>query len=108
MPATDLCHPKENRPLSIEEYKRLQQFPDDWKLAGSLIDQYRQAGNAVPAGLGAAIGRLVVSLIQKKKQATVEGFNFSRYLATDEISWEHQFQSRQKAQSQLTLGLSVK
>ncbi len=30
MPATDLAHPVENRPLSIEEYKRIQEFPDDW------------------------------------------------------------------------------
>ena len=28
MPATDLAHPEKNRPLSIEEYKRIQQFPD--------------------------------------------------------------------------------
>ena len=28
MPATDLCHPEEDRPLSVEEYKRLQQLPD--------------------------------------------------------------------------------
>lgn len=26
MPATDLCHPKELRPLSVEEYKRVQGF----------------------------------------------------------------------------------
>ena len=35
MPATDLAHPELNRPLSIQEYKRIQEFPDDWKL-GSL------------------------------------------------------------------------
>ena len=106
MPATDLCHPKENRPLSIQEYKRLQQFPDDWKLAGSLVDQYRQVGNAVPAGLGAAIGKLVVSLFQNKKSAVIEGFTYSRYLATDEISWERQFKSRQNGNAQLSLSLS--
>ena len=106
MPATDLCHPQENRPLSIEEYKRLQQFPDGWKLAGSLIDQYRQAGNAVPAGLGAAIRQLVVSLVEKKKSAAIAGFNYSRYLATDEVSWEHQFQSRQNGNAQFSLSLS--
>lgn len=106
MPATDLCHPAENRPLSIEEYKRLQQFPDDWKISGTLIDQYRQVGNAVPVGLGAAIGRLVVSVIQKKKTSSPEGFNYSRYSATDEVSWEQQFQSRQNEHAQLSLSLS--
>jgi DNA (cytosine-5)-methyltransferase 1 len=106
MPATDLCHPKENRPLSIEEYKRIQQFPDDWKLAGTLVDKYRQIGNAVPVGMGAAIGRLVVSLKQKKKAATVTGFSYSRYSSTDEVTWERQFQGRQSDQAQLSLSLS--
>jgi DNA (cytosine-5)-methyltransferase 1 len=54
--ATGFCHPEEDRPLSIEEYKRLQQFPDDWHFCGSFADQYRQIGNAVPVGLGTAIG----------------------------------------------------
>jgi len=40
MPATDLAHPEEDRPLSIQEYKRIQEFPDDWELAGPLIQQY--------------------------------------------------------------------
>jgi len=68
MPATDLCHPQEDRPLSIEEYKRIQQFPDDWKMAGTLTDQYRQIGNAIPVGLGEAIGRLVISLLEKNNK----------------------------------------
>lgn len=106
MPATDLCHPKADRPLSIEEYKRIQQFPDDWQLAGTLVDKYRQVGNAVPVGMGAAIGRLVVSLNQKKKGAAVEGFSYSRYSSTDEVTWERQFQGRQSDKAQLSLSLS--
>ena len=35
MPATDLCHPEKNRPLSVEEYKRIQQIPDNFFLAGT-------------------------------------------------------------------------
>jgi len=108
MPATDLCHPKLDRPLSIEEYKRIQQFPEDWKIAGTLVDQYRQVGNAVPVGLGEAIGRLVVSLLQKKKSAPVFGFSYSRYNATDEITWENQFNGRRNSDSQLTFSLAGK
>ena len=48
MPATDLGHPVEDRPLSVQEYKRIQEFPDNWKLSGNLRNQYKQIGNAVP------------------------------------------------------------
>jgi len=54
--STCLCHPTELRPLSVKEYARVQQFPDDWRFVGSLADRYRQIGNAVPIGLGYVIG----------------------------------------------------
>jgi len=54
--STCLCHPVELRPLSVKEYARIQQFPDDWVFEGSVSDKYRQIGNAVPVGLGFAIG----------------------------------------------------
>ena len=88
MPATDICHPTENRPLSIEEYKRIQQFPDDWTVCGSLNDQYRQIGNAVPVGLGLAVGRAILSHMSGEEKNAPSGFPFSRYKETDEMSWE--------------------
>ena len=48
MPATDLIHPTELRPLSIEEYARIQGFPDNWKFRGKIGEIYKQIGNAVP------------------------------------------------------------
>ena len=57
MPATDLVHPVEDRPLSIEEYARIQMFPDSWRFAGTLADIYKQIGNAVPTGLGCAAAK---------------------------------------------------
>lgn len=56
MPATELCHPEEIRPLSVEEYARIQMFPDDWKFAGNIAAKYKQIGNAVPVGLAKAAG----------------------------------------------------
>lgn len=52
MPATLICHPTELRPLSVKEYARVQQFPDNWKFSGKIADVYKQIGNAVPVGLG--------------------------------------------------------
>lgn len=60
MPATLLCHPTELRPLSIEEYARIQQFPDNWKFNGRIETIYKQIGNAVPVGLGYAIGKQII------------------------------------------------
>ena len=56
-----LCHPTRDRPLSIKEYARIQQFPDDWILTGNTAAKYRQIGNAVPVGLGKAIGLSLIS-----------------------------------------------
>lgn len=59
--ATMMCHPTKDRPLSIREYARIQQFPDDWKFTGSIAEQYKQIGNAVPVGLAEALGKAVIA-----------------------------------------------
>jgi DNA (cytosine-5)-methyltransferase 1 len=46
-----------NRILRIEEVKRLQTFPDDWELVGTIERQWRQVGNAVPPLLAEKLGR---------------------------------------------------
>lgn len=87
MPATDLAHPEELRPLSIQEYKAIQEFEQEWDLAGTLIEQYKQIGNAVPLSLGKAIGRLVINHMKGEKIVNPEGFNYSRYSSTDHLSY---------------------
>lgn len=63
--ATMLCHPRLDRPLSVKECAKLQQFPDDWVFVGTRAAQYRQIGNAVPVGLGTAIGMAVLAAAEK-------------------------------------------
>ncbi len=101
MPATDLAHPELNRPLSIEEYKRLQEFPDDWQIEGSLLEQYRQVGNAVPVSLGEAIGNLLMGLLEGKQPAFKGDFKFSRYNQTSETEWMKSYKLRANKQSEL-------
>jgi len=88
MPATDICHPTEDRPLSVQEYARLQQFPDNWVVCGSIADRYKQIGNAVPVGLGEAVGRAILAHIRGRDETPPKDFPFSRYKGTDETSWE--------------------
>lgn len=60
--ATMMCHPTKDRPLSVAEYARIQQFPDDWKFTGTTTEKYKQIGNAVPVGLAKAIGQAIMSV----------------------------------------------
>lgn len=86
MPATDLAHPVENRPLSVEEYKCIQEFPEDWKVCGAILDQYKQIGNAVPIKLGESIARTIIDDMNGIKHENTD-FAYSRYKNTNEISW---------------------
>lgn len=60
---TERCHPDETRPFTVREYARIQTFPDDWEFAGSLAQQYKQIGNAVPVNLGTEVGYSIVKFL---------------------------------------------
>ena len=62
---TERCHPEETRPFTIREYARIQTFPDDWAFEGSLAQQYKQIGNAVPVNLGRELGYSVVRFLNE-------------------------------------------
>ena len=82
------CHPDADRPLSINEYKRLQTFPDDWVVCGSITSQYRQIGNAVPVLFGKAIGLAILQHMRLgSSDDPVPGFRYSRYAGTGDKDW---------------------
>lgn len=72
--ATMMCHPTQNRPLSIREYARIQQFPDDWIFTGTSTEKYRQIGNAVPVGLAEALGKVVLSVADQNAAIQTKRF----------------------------------
>lgn len=73
---TERCHPLETRPLTVREYARIQTFPDDWQFAGSMTDQYKQIGNAVPVNLSYAIGRSLIRLFNGINAVNSDVTNF--------------------------------
>lgn len=64
--ATMLAHPDEIRPLSVAEYAAIQQFPDGWEFDGGTPQKYIQLGNAVPVGLGSAVGLVLRAAMRKR------------------------------------------
>ncbi len=107
MPATDLAHPIENRPLSVQEYKRIQEFPEDWEIQGSILDKYKQIGNAVPVGLGRAIGIHILKLIRGEEIINFDGFRYSRYLRTRDVDWRSDFEAASKKYEKKYIDASV-
>jgi DNA (cytosine-5)-methyltransferase 1 len=62
---TERCHPDETRPFRVREYARIQTFPDSWAFQGSVSQQYKQIGNAVPCNLGQEIGYSVINFLNQ-------------------------------------------
>jgi len=56
---TDRCHPLEARPFTVRENARCQCFPDEWVFCGSVGQQYKQVGNAVPVKLAYEIAHKI-------------------------------------------------
>ena len=70
--STALCHPWEDRPLSVQEYAAIQTFPPEFVFAGSVYSKYKQIGNAVPVRLGQVIGNAVISVAESSVSSTVQ------------------------------------
>jgi DNA (cytosine-5)-methyltransferase 1 len=62
---TERCHPDETRPFTVREYARIQTFPDNWDFAGSVSQQYKQIGNAVPVNFAKEVGYAIIKFLNK-------------------------------------------
>jgi len=62
---TDRCHPLEARPFTVRENARCQCFPDDWIFSGSVSQQYKQVGNAVPVNLAYEIAKKIFEGLER-------------------------------------------
>lgn len=69
---TERCHPDETRPFTVREYARIQTFPDNWKFAGSVSQQYKQIGNAVPVNLAKEIGYSLIKFLNTCEEVSQE------------------------------------
>ncbi len=56
-------HPEQHRPITHREAARIMGFPDDFRFVGNKTQVARQIGNAVPPALAAALGRMVVRML---------------------------------------------
>lgn len=54
-----------SRILTIDEVKRIQSFPDDFQLHGTIEKQWRQLGNAVPPQLAYHCGQRIADFLSK-------------------------------------------
>lgn len=104
MNATLLAHPTEMRSLSVQEYARIQQFPDTWKLQGKPTDLFKQIGNAVPTGLGYIAGKTILDFYkgdfdpQREKKNRIP---YSRYLGCADYEFIPNFKNQlQKSKQQ--------
>ncbi len=60
-----LVHYEKNRVMTPRELARLQSFPDDFVFLGSKSTILKQIGNAVPPGLGEAVGNAVRKILDR-------------------------------------------
>jgi len=64
---TCLCHPDEDRPLTVKEYAKIQGFPTNWKFQGSITQKYRMIGEAIPIKLSKTIAGVVKIYVKENR-----------------------------------------
>lgn len=83
----------ENRKFTISELKRLQTFPDDYELVGSVVKSIEQIGNSVPPQIGRILALSILDQIFKVK------LPFKMYYMPDE--YELGFRKRKRKKTEI-------
>lgn len=98
--ATMLCHPSKDRPLSVEEYAEIQEFPDGYVLKGNTREKYTMIGNAVPLSLGFAIGNMLKATMERTTELglPVDAEARKKLVACGDPVLEKRLQKRRKTQ----------
>lgn len=65
--ARNFLHPSKNRALTVREAARIQGFPDTFEFLGSVHDQYKMVGNAVPPPMARAIGEEIMKYLRSRR-----------------------------------------
>ncbi len=78
-------HPTETRYLTCREAAAIQSFPNRYKFEGTVSQQWRQIGNAVPPLLGKAVGKAILKMLKEKKKAK---FMESRVIRQNAFDYE--------------------
>ena len=76
-------HPTETRYLTCREAAAIQSFPNRYKFEGTISQQWRQIGNAVPPLLGKEIGKQILKMLKEKKKAKLLESRIIRHNAFD-------------------------
>lgn len=76
--STALTHPTEVRALTVRECAAVQEFPLNWELTGTPMEQYAQVGNAVPTRLGKVAGETLAEALDNGRVDSTEELNAYR------------------------------
>jgi len=99
---TERCHPDELRPFSVRENARIQSFPDDWAFEGSIAEQYKQVGNAVPVNMAKEVGLSIIKYLDKlKEDKKMREYNLS--FISDENLFNHVKETIEKYRFKINL-----
>jgi len=68
-------HPTEPRYLTAREAASIQSFPNDFIFEGTISQQWRQIGNAVPPLLGKVIGKAILRSYKEAKKTKLQSYD---------------------------------